>query len=158
MPGIPEFSGPRNISQNNAKAATYKNITDNTTVSAGQTKLFTIRAPAGKIWYLTNMRIRAPAIGSATTGGHNFNVRSEGAVIDVTAAKSSYNNAVEFNNSDWTSADKWKDPSGQHAMAAINTFVIDDSSGIEFRYNNDTDASQTNSRMFRLMVEEEEVA
>jgi len=126
------------------------NLDSSDTVLAGEAEIIDILAPAGYIYELINANLFAPFVSGATSGSHYIVVYALG-IFGVMFGYASYSKDLQFNNSYWHLADIDATPPSDQLLA-LQSCRADEDSPITIRYNNDTDADQTQLRNYRFMI------
>jgi hypothetical protein len=127
------------------------NADQQTDLPASDTQVTTIRADAGEVWTISDIRLGAFANGSASSGTHRFTVSTEDVAAEISFAESNFSDDLLYGSGQWHTAtvDSRTDMIGTK---------IDENDGIDVIYNNDTDATQTSDRRIRFQFEVTKVA
>lgn len=128
------------------------NVTDASTVNAGNVKTVTIRAPSGYEYELMFMRLRVEAPPGASSGYHGFFVYL---VADryFMWGRSVYSSVCEWDRFEWVKADFDQNPSDLGAQAvACSQLKATYSKPIYIAYENSTNADQTLARTINALV------
>jgi len=126
-----------------------------TTVSASGNERIEILAPSGYIYEITNGIIKIEPISGATEGEQRCNLMALGQ-FTVTYGRSTYNKQLYFIASHWIKADIEALPT-DNQLNAFQSLVADEDSPLVIQYYNDTNAEQTQTRMYRFMVKKVKV-
>lgn len=159
--GRPQFSiqrsrgDPKPVAVSKRTPPKPADHTQSDSVAAGNTETVEIYAPSGSIYEVNNLKTQAPAPGSATTGDHQISMKSQG--VPRLFGKANYNSALKFEYYQWELADqRGEPPSGTPSVTAVTDAWADENNPITFIYQNNTDASNSNDRMYALAIKEVE--
>lgn len=123
-------------------------------VGQGNTEVVDIFAPSGSLYKVSSMFLKAPADADWTSGSHDFRVISTQGQ-KVMLGKSTYQDRLEWNFSNWIKATSSKTPSDNAAtLMALHNVKATESESIRVKYNNNADAAQENTRNIRFEFEE----
>lgn len=138
------------------KKAPIDQDTSGTSVAgSGGSETVEVYAPAGSIYRLKALRLRAASIGAATTGTHLFKVIMSNPSVDLIRGESNYNSRVQHNFGHWFEADVGTEPGTDEAVVSIlREQVITENDPLRMFYLNQTDAAQGSDRYYRLHCEE----
>jgi hypothetical protein len=129
------------------------------TIPAGDQETVTLKAPSGSIFEVLGGLLDADLVGSGATGSHRLLVQSETGFITFLEGKSTGDTNLEYQSGHWRTATTQALPqSPGDQTAAIRGIRIDSTSGLNFRYKNNTDGDQTNTRVYRIMVRQIQVS
>jgi len=134
-------------------------IRGSTVPANGGGDTITVRAPAGTVLEVIALELRVAPPAGATSGIHQFNVRSETEAIDVLQGESTFDEQLRFEAGEFTSANSAQTPSTAAAQVqAVRGARIDDNNGLNIDYFNDTDADSGRLRVARLWFRKVAVA
>lgn len=169
----PEFTTPGSrVSSGNLEtnqriqgswSAEYIEWSFTSTVAASSDEIVELLPPEGYIWEFQALSLDVDAVPNSTTGNHWMEVRNLGGSYNQNSiyGRNSYNNGLNFRHSTWRTVDAANtapDASNEAAlMAVVASLIADDTSGIKIRYQNSTDADQTNTRTIAATVKQKRV-
>jgi|APHM01.1.fsa_nt_gi hypothetical protein len=138
----------------------FQTVQQSTTVAAnGGSESITVRAPAGTILEVLALELRVAPPPNATSGEHQFNVRSETEFVDVLQGAAGPNGILRFEAGEWTEANVNQTPSTSAAQVqAVRGGRIDENNGIQVSYFNDTDDDTSRIRTHRFWFRKVSVA
>lgn len=145
--------------KSNKKKIVYVDATSTTTVPARASEIIIIQPPAGKIWRLRSFYFVASAIAGATTGAHVLKVHTYSTpAASAPGVSNTYNADIRVNDSvPWIYGRLA--PDDQFGWQKyLQSFIASYNYPLTVHYENATDADQTNKRVIRLLVEEEDEA
>lgn len=123
-------------------------------IASGNSEQTEIYAPTGSLYFPMAMWIRCDADADATTGNHQFIVRTSGNV-KVGKGRSTYNTAINYQHQHWHTADHTQYPNDEAAQAMIpERMAATENEPITIGYYNNTDVAQENNRRRQLTMKE----
>ena len=126
----------------NAKVKFLK-YTATETVPAGNCEEVKFYPPPGKRYQLLGFRLNVNAVPGATSGEHDFYIYRENTWYEIGV----YNYGISYNSSNIFGVMK-----SDKTVIYVTKIFGDEENAIVCRYNNRTDADQTNKRNYRLVV------
>jgi len=122
------------------------------TVQASNREVTSIFAPTGKLLSVDTIFIEINPPSGATTGRHNVSLRGPADNVQYLFVESGFSDSILIAGSYVDTATKRVSPSDAGAVnTAIQSIAADDSTPLVVRYENNTDADQTNRRRIRLV-------
>lgn len=147
------------VSVESSESVNFINEDFTGTLPSGASETKIIRAPAGTVLEIFRVRLIADPITGATTGGHKFDVLSESRFIGVLSISSNGTDFLRYNRSEVRTASTGSLPTDPAAQAIVfDGLRIDDKNGLQVKYQNNTDADQTNVRPLRIWARQIEVS
>jgi hypothetical protein len=143
----------QDVTVESSRSVTEVNADQTSDLSPSTIQDTTVRAGSGEVWTLLKARLRASStdIFGATSGTHRFIVETEAEGIELARGESTYDETVEWQYGKWVQANS-------EAQGDLRDVQLDESNGIRIQYVNDTNATQTNSRIIRFQFEVKQVA
>lgn len=121
-------------------------------LAAGSTQTTEVYAPAGGIYRVKGLNLRADGPGG-TTGTHQFRIEQES--VKHLTGSSLYSSLLQFQRSYFRAADNNVDPpTDRHVYDALTSATATENKPVRIPYYNNSDATQTATRTIRLIVEE----
>jgi len=162
MSGRPDFSQPgsqgsgQTVAVSNRPELVYEDIKKNTQVASGDIERVELYSPTGTVWDVQNMRLHVTAPNNGETSGKNgLRVFSISGSIGVVMGESTYNKDVDWKFGKWVSADNLQRPQSEEAQVAQKQLAqATEKSPLIFQYDNQTDVSNSETRQYRVVVEE----
>ncbi|MBO8180781.1 MAG: hypothetical protein H0Z19_09965 [Archaeoglobus sp.] len=141
------------------KRIVFVDASSNTTVPAGSSETITIQPPQGKIWRILMMNISVSPPNSSTTGTHKIVLSHSKLLQWHMVGVYEYNNTILFYKQVFTGTVSVTNASTpEESRALLDSIKATYDYPMQFRYYNDTDADQTNTRVIGLLIEEEDEA
>jgi len=135
------------------------NATQTGTVEANTTEYTVVTPPSGYLYVLLCVYIWIEPPDNATTGRHECSITTENIRTDFTKGESYYDEIVSYDEGSWEYADYEQEPASTAAQALMGRSLrASEDNGITLRYENKTDADQTNDRVYRLSLRKIKVA
>lgn len=129
-------------------------VTQTTTIPPGQSEAIIVRANPGFVFTVVGLMLLVEPPPGATAGTHSFEVQGEGSGITLLKGVSTYAAGVKYAYGYWLEANSAQYPPSDAAQAVVvKGFKFDQDTGIIFIYKNNTDADQTNERIYALTAE-----
>jgi len=143
-----------------SESIAFVELIDGSTVSAnGGFKDIFIRPPEGQIWEVVTPELFVQPPADATSGTHQFIVRSETEAIDVLEGESTFDTEVNYRNGYWQSANDTAAPPDTAAQSFMPRGLrIDSENGLQIEYDNLSDADTNRNREIRLWLRQIKVA
>lgn len=141
----------------NKKKIVYVDISSSTTVAAGASETIMIQPPEGKIWRLKGIFCDVNPPDGATAGTHSLDMYYSKVGLTHLVVTQNYNKALLLRIAPRSYSSISPSDSAVFTTLVLNT-VISNSTTLIIRYKNNTDAEQTNIRLLKLILEEEDEA
>jgi len=120
-------------------------------LAAGASETITYTPPAGKLWRFIFLYLSAPAPAGASSGTHDFVLRSPRGYRPVMMGRSTYATDLYFDYNYWRIADDVIHPSDQANLGiALSRLVYDNSHPVVMVYTNNTNVAQTGVRRYEM--------
>lgn len=126
-------------------------ISDDQTASLAPSasETITITPPTGYIYEVKQLKHQVNAVPSSTSGTHKLQVNSSN--ITHLEGSSNYNTGLQFNFGYWLAANASSyPPNTSNPQGIIETIILDENNPLTIIYTNNTDATQTGTRIYRL--------
>jgi len=129
------------------------------TLSSSSSQTTTIKAPSGTVIRILAVRFVAPPPSAATSGNHTLRILGAGTKTRYLVAQSDSNTQIILNDRIVSKANSAAEPSTEAAQATtLGAIRADDTVGVQFKYINGTDASQTQTRDIDIIALERGVS
>jgi hypothetical protein len=117
------------------------------TVSSSGSQTTSVTAPTGTIITVLALRCVVQPPSGATSGNHTITVAGPAGNVRYLLAGSSFDTKININDCIIVKANQTAQPSTDSGQVnAITSIRADDTQGVQFTYNNNTDASQAQER------------
>jgi hypothetical protein len=140
------------LSVQQSESVTTVSTDQTSTVSPSGRQKTTITAASGTLLSITGIRLLVLPPSDATSGSHGFTIDGPNGVLRFITVQSSFDKLVFVNNNIVTRGDLSQVPADPVAQQRnIQSLTIDDTTGIQINYDNDTDVSQSQTREIELI-------
>lgn len=160
MPGRPPWSQPgtqgggQTVAVNNRPEIIGKHYEQSANLAPGAAEETAIFAPSNSVWKFRSAYIFVPAPESATTGSHQYEVRTTQGIMPLKGT-STYDTACVFHGLTWTAANSSKKPTTESAQeGAVRSLMATENQPVKVKYVNETDVTQSKKRKQNIAVEE----
>jgi hypothetical protein len=147
------------VTVSGSESVDYLTVDQTNDLGSGNTRLTTIRPPAGNVYELLGIRLTCNVPGTASSGSHGFDVESETAAVRLLDLKSDHTKQVEYSRGEVTAANKTALPKSAVAQVQVlKGLRFDENNGLDISYTNNLDITQTRDRFIRVWVRQIEVS
>jgi len=127
-------------------------------ISDGDNETVTIRAPTGTVYEVITAVVIARGISGQGSGSHRILVRSQTQKINILNGATDGDKDLLYLEENFRPSVNSQRPSTETAqLFAVKGVRIDDTNGLQFKYINNTGATQTTAREYTLWVREIQV-
>jgi len=138
------------LSVQQSESVTTVSTDQTSTVSPSDRQKTTITAPSGTLLSITAIRLIAPPPGGATSGDHAFLIDGPNATIRFLLAGDSHDKFLVL-SSNGSGAARQTPADPVVFQRQIQSLTLDDTNGVVVKYDNNTDASQSQTREIELI-------